>query len=465
MVREVPNIYYKRKPMLVYPSKPTPKHTLYLSNIDDQKFLQFFIKAAFVYNASISIDDLKSSLSRVLFHYYPLAGRMIMSEENEGKFEVDCNGKGVVLAEAFMDISMDECLENCKTPSLSWRENLLLYSSKEEIDNFFGDPSACNSGQNCYLYIFHAFCFVVTYLSCGGMILCTMANHLMCDGHGLQQFLQDWAHLHTKPDADDLPIQPYHNREILKPRNPPQITTHHPEFIRRNKFDISGYLQSQPLVPCSVTFTRSQIQHLQKKLSLKCTIFETLASYVWCCWVKALRNAIPLPSSHMVKLLFAINIREKLKPELPQGYYGNGIVLGCVETTVKELVNDRTNVRHGIKLIQECKIRLTDDHLRSMIDLLEVKRGIQHDLSSTLVMTEWVSIGRELKDFGQGTEIHMGPLLSKTSCVLGPAVLPTGGGNIEAMNVIVSMPEKVVEKFNFYLMSISSCYNQNLDDY
>ncbi|KAI3974037.1 hypothetical protein MKX01_026434 [Papaver californicum] len=418
MVRELPDCSYKRKPMLVYPSKPTPIHQLYLSNIDNQNFLQFFIKALFVSKVSTPIDDLKSSLSRVIFHYYPFAGRLRTSKENTGKFEVDCNGKGVVLVEAFMDISMDEFLENCKTPHLSWRK-LLPYSSVEKVDNFLGIPPLV---------------IQVTYLNCGGMIFCTMANHLMCDGYGLQQFLQAWAHLHTKPDADLL-IQPYHDRKILKPRNLPHITSHHPEFIKKHpdpKFDISGYLQSQALVPCSITFTRTQIQHLKNKLSLKCTIFEALASHVWCCWVEALRSAIPLPTSHFVKLLFSINVRGKMKPKLPQGYYGNGFVLGCVETTVEELVNEETNMHHGVKSIQECKNGLTDDHLRSIIDLLEVKTGVQHDLSSAL--------------------IHMGPLLSKTSCVFGP-VLPTDGGNIEGMNVIVSMPEKVAEKFMFYLMN------------
>ncbi|MCL7028659.1 hypothetical protein MKW94_004539 [Papaver nudicaule] len=440
MLRELPECSYKREPMLVYPSKPTPKHTLYLSNIDNQKFLQFFIKIIFVYKVSIPIDDLKSSLSRVLLHYYPFAGRMRKCKQNIGKFEVDCNGEGVVLAEAFMNISMDEFLESYRTPPhLSWSKNLLIYSSEEEAVNFLGIPPLV---------------IQVTYLSCGGMIICTMVNHLMCDGFGLQQFLQAWAHLHTKPDAD-LPIQPYHSREILNPTNPLQITSHHPEFIKKNpdsKFDIHGYLQSQPLVPCSVTFTCTQIQHLQKKLSLKCTKFETLASHVWCCWVKALRNSFPLPCLHLIKLLFSIMVREKIKPKLPEGYYGNGFVLGSVETTVEELVNEKTNLHHGVALIQECKIRLTNEHLRSMIDLLEVNIGIQHDLSSTLVITEWVSIGRKLKDFGQGTEVHMGPLVSKTSCVFGP-LLSAGDGNIEGMNVIISMPEKVVEKFKFYLMN------------
>ncbi|KAI3936300.1 hypothetical protein MKW92_019522 [Papaver armeniacum] len=125
--------------MLVYPSKPTPTHQLYLSNIDNQKFLQFFIKAIFVYKVSTPIDDLKSSLSRVLFHYYPLAGRLRTSKENTGKFEIDCNGEGVVLAEAFMDVSVDEFLENCKTPHLSWRK-LLPYSFGEEVDNFLRIP-------------------------------------------------------------------------------------------------------------------------------------------------------------------------------------------------------------------------------------------------------------------------------------------------------------------------------------
>ncbi|CAN6881834.1 unnamed protein product [Brassica oleracea var. botrytis] len=46
----------------------------------------------------------------------------------------------------------------------------------------------------------------VTYLRCGGVILCTAINHCLCDGIGTSQFLHAWAHADTT--SAPIPIQP-----------------------------------------------------------------------------------------------------------------------------------------------------------------------------------------------------------------------------------------------------------------
>lgn len=122
---ELPDCCYPNEPMLICPSSPTPKHSLYLSNLDDQKFLRFSIKYLYLFNKSVSLDSLKYSLSRVLVDYYPLAGRLRASGDDDQKLKVDCNGEGAVFAEAFMDITTEEFLELSKKPNRSLRK--LLY--------------------------------------------------------------------------------------------------------------------------------------------------------------------------------------------------------------------------------------------------------------------------------------------------------------------------------------------------
>ena len=91
----------------VLQSSQTPKHSFYLSNLDDQKFLRFSIKYLYHFKKSVSSDNLKYSLSRVLVDYYPLARRLR------------------VTAEAFMDITAEDFLQLSNKPSRSWRK--LLY--------------------------------------------------------------------------------------------------------------------------------------------------------------------------------------------------------------------------------------------------------------------------------------------------------------------------------------------------
>ncbi|KAF6167104.1 hypothetical protein GIB67_041359 [Kingdonia uniflora] len=122
---DLPDCIYENKPILVAPNAPTPNHYLYLSNLDDQKFLRFSIKYLYVYKKGVDIESLKSSLARVLVDYYPLAGRLRVCKDNEEKLEVDCNGDGAVFAQGFMDITSDDFLEGSNWPNISWRK--LLY--------------------------------------------------------------------------------------------------------------------------------------------------------------------------------------------------------------------------------------------------------------------------------------------------------------------------------------------------
>lgn len=297
----------------------------------------------------------------------------------------------------------------------------------------------------------------VTDLRCGGMILCTAINHCLCDGIGTSQFLRAWAHLTTKPTVD-LPINPFHSRHVLKPRDltsekafthpgftktTPNIGT--PHFDLDLDLDLNQYLQSQPLVPSSLTFTPSHILHLKRQCvpSLKCTTFEILASHSWRAWVKSL----DLSPSLRVKLLFSVNIRKRLHQEMPQGYYGNGFILACAETTVKELVT--ANLHSGVKLVQQAKSSLTDDYVRSIIDLLEDKT-VKTDLSASLVISQWSKLGLEDVDFGEGKPLHMGPLTSDIYCLFLPVI-----GDFDAVRVLVSLPESVVNKFEYYMNDFS----------
>ncbi|XP_058091948.1 alcohol acyltransferase 9 [Magnolia sinica] len=426
---ELPDCFYPNKPTSISPKWPTPNHTLYLSNLDDQKFLRFSIKYLYLYRKSIPSDTLKSSLSRALAEFYPLAGRLRISRDDEEKLEVDCNGEGAVFAEAFMDFSADEFLEASRRPNRSWRK--LLY--RVEAQSFLGVPPLVVQ---------------VTNLRCGGMILCTAINHCLADGIGTSQFLQAWAHFTTKPSAD-LAITAVHSRHALRPSYPPKITFPHPEFTKSTPhdtpLDLTQYLLSQPLVPTSITFTPSHILRLKKLCvpSLKCTSFEALASHVWRTWVRTLN----LPPALKVKLLFSVNVRKRLRPELPQGYYGNGFVLGCAETTARELVN--ANVRHGVKLVQEAKGSLTDDYVRSMIDLLEERRT-RPDLSASLVISQWSKMGLEDLDFGEGRPLHMGPLASEIYCLFLPVM-----SDFNAVTVLMSMPESLVSKFEYHMRDFS----------
>lgn len=289
------------------------------------------------------------------------------------------------------------------------------------------------------------------------MILCTAISHCLCDGIGTSQFLHAWAHLCTKPNAP-LPVLPFHGRHVLTPQSPTRAGSPHPAYTRSAPSrsektavpDIHRYLQSQPLIPVSLTFTPALILRLKRQCvpSLKCTSFEALAAHTWRCWARSLldpssSSSSTLTSLHAVKLLFSVNVRDRLHPKLPHGYYGNGFVLGCAPATVRDLVG--SNLANAVKLVQAAKSRVDGDYVRSALETLEDKAA-KTDLSGSLVISQWSNLGLEDIDFGEGKAAFMGPLTSDVYCLFLPVVEEP-----HAVRVLVSVPECAAEKFEFYM--------------
>uniref|UniRef100_A0A0D9UVT5 Uncharacterized protein n=1 Tax=Leersia perrieri TaxID=77586 RepID=A0A0D9UVT5_9ORYZ len=415
---------YRSSPEMVRPSKPTPRRTLYLSNLDDQRFLRFSIKYLYVFPAAAAVvaDDLKAALARALVDYYPLAGRLRPSDEDDGKLLVDCNAEGALFAEAFMPgLTAGDFLNGNAKPHKSWRK--LLY--RVDAASFVAVPPLVVQ---------------VTQLGCGGMVLCTAICHCLCDGIASANFLHAWARDAANPIADEVLV--LHDRRALRPRCPTRVAFTHPEYAA----DAAGggaplllaQLIGQPLSPVSLTFTAAHLRHLKTKLR-QCTSFEALAAHVWRAWVLSLSP----PPSTKVKLLFSVNVRRRLKPELPETYSGNAFVLACAESTAADLVNGC-----GLRRVQEAKDRVNDDYVRSMVDLLEERRGAKPDLAATLVISAWTRLGLEDLDFGNGKPAHMGPLTSEIYCVFLPVV-----GQPDAVTVLVSVPQAAADAFHHHCCS------------
>ncbi|XP_020219185.1 fatty alcohol:caffeoyl-CoA acyltransferase [Cajanus cajan] len=432
---DVPDCIYRGKPVTISPSAPTPKHSLYLSNLDDQKFLRFSIKYFYLFNKALSLDILKSSLARVLVDYYPLAGRLRNVDDH--KLQLDCNGEGALFAEAFVDTTLHQLLEPSKTPNKSWKK--FLY--KVEAHTFVDVPPLV---------------IQVTSLGCGGMILCTAISHCLCDGIGTSQFLHAWAELTRKPESD-LTVVPFHWRHVLKPRDPAQVKFRHPSYSAPRpsprpspspipEVDLLRLIQSQTLVATSFTLTPSHLLCLKKQCvpSLKCTSFETLAAHTWRSWIRSLNQS--LPPTLLVKLLFSVNVRGVLN--LPKGYYGNGFVLACAESSVQELVG--SNLRQAVRVVQEAKARVkSEEYVRSMVDLLEDKR-VKTDLSTTFVISQWSKLGLEDLDFGEGKPLQMGPLTSDIYCLFLPVA-----GDAQSLRLLLSVPETMLDSFQYHMKQTS----------
>ena len=93
--------------IMVPPSRPSPKTTLYLSNLDDHLIVRRRFDTLLVYNNgshNISpspnpVKVIRDALSQVLAYYYPLAGRVRRTQDAR-KLQLDCTGEGALFVEA-----------------------------------------------------------------------------------------------------------------------------------------------------------------------------------------------------------------------------------------------------------------------------------------------------------------------------------------------------------------------------
>lgn len=121
---------------------PTKTHSIFLSDLDlmwlpvnnVQRLLFYTIPPLAEYSSLL--HTLKNSLSAVLVHFYPLAGRLRKGEE--GRVEVHCNDEGVEFIEASANITFDD-LEKEGFEHKPFFENLVRMAHLS-VDEGFSKP-------------------------------------------------------------------------------------------------------------------------------------------------------------------------------------------------------------------------------------------------------------------------------------------------------------------------------------
>ncbi|KAL3627639.1 histone H3.1 [Castilleja foliolosa] len=408
------------QPSLVPPAEPTSNCPYFLSNLDQN--IAVIVRTIYCFK-SISkgnedaVEVIKNALSKVLVHYYPLAGRLTISPQM--KLIVDCTGQGAVFVEAEAECDL-EALGDITKPDPTTLGKLI-----------YDNPKARNILEIPPLAV------QVTKFKCGGFVVGLCMNHCMFDGIGAMEFVNSWGEIAR---GDKLKVPPFMDRTILKARNPPKIEFTHHEFAQIEDLSNIGDLYEMQYM--SFCFDSEKLEKLRKKAMqygtlTKCTTFEALSAFVW----KARTEALNLKPDQTTKLLFAVNGRTRFDPTIPEKYFGNAIVLTNSICSAGELVGN--NLSFGVELVQEAVNMVTDDYMRSAVDYFEVNRA-RPSLSSTLLITTWSSLSFHTTDFGWGEPVLSGPVaLPEKEVVL----FLSHGKERKSINVLLGLPAPAMKKF------------------
>lgn len=386
------NIMIEGEPTWVFPAEKTPEGEYFLSNLDGGPFM---IHTIYCFNNTFNSEldaakAIKEGLAKVLVYYYPLAGRVGMTEKN--RFIINCTGEGALFVEAKADCKLEDINDLMKPDSVGLEK--LVYD--------------INGVQNPPLLVSQ-----VTKFKCGGFCLGFSVDHTIVDGICAMEFVNSWGEV-----TRGLPISnpPFLDRTLLKARVPPNVRFAHAFEQIIDMSDTMALLEEEMHVKKSFIFRMEKLEQL-KKIALedevlkKCTTFETLTAFMWRAQTRSLR----LHPDQQVRVLFTVDGRSKLDPPLPKGFFGNAAMLMSCQSSVREILDNPLS--STIQKIQEKIKMVTDDYIRSSIDYFE-EHHERKPLTYTIILNAWSRLEFHSADFGWGGPIYSGPLHVANNMVL-----------------------------------------------
>ncbi|CAI0398098.1 unnamed protein product [Linum tenue] len=341
------------------------------------------------------LDHLKDSLARTLVKFYPLAGRL--EPIGRGRFDLDCNGLGVLFIEA-----------EAQTTSL----------------DDLGDLSCCTDFQPLIPEVDYdrpigewpLLLVQVTKFGCGGIGLGFSISHAVVDGLSALHFKNEWARV-TR--GEGIGTAPYLDRGVLRAGLPP--------VSRQPRFDPAEFQRPPVLLPdvgCSNNkgIYIYMIQMLKDMANAggrtpsstfdgrPFSTYETLTAHTWRCACKARKLRPDQPTSVGV----CVDSRRRTSPPLPDAYFGNAVLDVKAAALAGDVVARPLGFAAG-KIRKAVEKADSSEFLSSAVDYLKNQPDLNDDVDDgpffgmpNLGVISWLRLPMVGLDFGFGKEVYMG---------------------------------------------------------
>ncbi|RCV35960.1 hypothetical protein SETIT_7G281100v2 [Setaria italica] len=368
---------------LVTPSEATPRQQLWLSPLDVLLVNRGHTPAVYFYHPAadaaaakdfFDVARLKESLARALVDFYPLAGRLTV--DAGGRFVIDCNAEGALLAVARSDLTVADFADVVPSPEL---KDLFV----PRVD----PPSSVMLAVQ------------VTFLGCGGVAFGTALHHAVADATSAFRFFRAWAALCRGGGAMvEMEMEPpCHDRTLLRARSPPFVN---PDAFAVFCPKLTLTQRSGPVASKVFDISKDHVAALKQACGGVST-FCALSAHVWRC-VCVARG---LPADATTRLTLPANVRRRIKPPVPDSYFGNALIWvgtsGVVRDVTSEALADTAGrIRGSVR-------RMDDDVVRSAIDYFELAENngkpIPGDMPETeLRVISWLGMPVYDADYGWG---------------------------------------------------------------
>ncbi|KAF7040569.1 hypothetical protein CFC21_050461 [Triticum aestivum] len=377
---------------MVAPCQETPRRGMWLSPLDLMLVNRGHTPAVYFYPYRSEPGDffdvarLKAAMAKALVAFYPMAGRLGM--DGNGRAEIDCTGQGALFVVARSDLTIDDFRSFLPSPELR-----TLFVPRVEDHS----PSILCAVQ-------------VTFLKCGGVALGTALHHVAVDAISAFHFLQTWSAFSRGGGGAALEL-PFHDRTLLRARSPPLV---HPDAFSAfcPKLNLSVE-PSETVVTQAFVVSKDQVTALKRACvggdGGRVSTFCALSAHVWRCVCVARR----LPPDATTRLTFPASVRRSMRPPLPPGYCGNGIIwLGAAGKVRDVTSSESEDLVFVAGQISSAVRRMDDELVRSAIDYFELTEIDSKPAPGRMPETElrvisWLGMPVYDVDFGWGKPLAM----------------------------------------------------------
>lgn len=256
------------------------------------------------------------------------------------------------------------------------------------------------------------------------------------DAAGIIQFLMAVSEIACGASVPS--VQPVWSRELLNARRPQQVS-----WVQENSCNpVSPFADMSQLCKRCFFFGSQEITSLKNLLASDLRSYTKTEIIIACLW-HCRTTALNFSPEDEVYLLFAVNIRGKLNPPLPIGFYGNACVGAYAVTTAGKLCQEP--LANTLKLVRTAKANVTDEFIRSTIDDSVKPRTPFSNIARTYVVSDISRLGVQDFDFGRGRAAY-----GNTTWGAPPASFLLSGTNEKGekgIAVTVELPQVVMKRF------------------
>ncbi|OVA03036.1 Transferase [Macleaya cordata] len=360
---------------------------------------------------------LEQGLRKALSEYREWAGRF--STDDDGHHVILLNDEGLRFIEASADCTLDQAMP-------------------------FKPFTLLSLNPICHNQVKELALVKLTRFTCGSLVVSFSSNHMVADGFAVSQFLIAWGWTCRGLEIEPRPL---HDRTIFAPRDPPRVEFDHKsaeiakreiiqEFIKPPYSGDDVIYHKAHFTPELTAKVKSKAASSVSGVNRPYSTFESLVAHLW----RTITRVRGLTKCQRTEMKISVNGRRRLKPHVPDEYFGNLVLWAYPAAQVKDLLHE--SLSHAAEIIHEAVVKVNDDYFKSYIDFASTDQLQDEDLMlednwsvpslwPNLEIDSWLGFPFNNLDFGVGRPFIFMPSFESWEGVIYLVPSFAGDGSID----------------------------------